>query len=32
VVEHEEYSESGVRVEGKVPHTLAHQFARYLVK
>ena len=32
VVEQEEYSESGVRVEGKVPHTLAHQFARYLVK
>jgi 50S ribosomal subunit-associated GTPase HflX len=32
VVEQEEYGESGVHVEGKVPHSLAYQFERYLVK
>jgi len=32
VVEQEEYGESGVRVQGKVPHSLAHQFERYVVK
>jgi GTP-binding protein HflX len=31
VVEHEEYSEVGVRVEGRVPQTLLEQFARYLL-
>jgi GTP-binding protein HflX len=32
VVEREEYGESGIRVEGEVPHSLAHQFERYLVR
>jgi GTP-binding protein HflX len=31
VVEREEYGESGVTVEGKVPRTLAHHFERYTV-
>jgi GTP-binding protein HflX len=32
VVEREEYGESGIRVEGEVPHSLAYQFERYLVR
>lgn len=32
VVEREEYGESGVMVEGKVPRTLAHHFEPYVVK
>lgn len=32
VIERQEYGESGVKVEGKVPRTLSHHFERYTVK